>query len=153
MCNKQLLRNQQSFPDSLFWGSGDPDNRYARARITDKGWCASGSVTYLSLNLRNEYHITDIFVMGDKEQTKWSSSYLLSYSHDTSYQHSKKVFKVMIALRYFLYCLYEKQLIRHIIFVPVESSCSSSTLCANNFLSAWKSSLNLVTFHAVAKPV
>ena len=107
-CNKHLLRNQQSFPDSLFWGSGDPDNRYARARITDKGWCASGSGTYLSLNLRNEYHITDIFVMGDKEQTKWSGSYLLSYSHDTSYQHSKEVFKVMIACIEVFYIAYMK---------------------------------------------
>lgn len=102
MCEKQLLRNKQAFPDSLFSGSGDPDSIYARARITDKGWCASGSGAYLSLNLRNEYHRTDIFVMGDKEQTKWSGSYLLNYSHDTSYQHSKKVFKVMIALRYFI---------------------------------------------------
>jgi hypothetical protein len=37
--------------------------------------------------------------MADVEQTKWSSSYSLKYSHDTTYKYNKQVF--MIVLKYF----------------------------------------------------
>ena len=91
ICDKPLL---QKSPDSVFSGNGDRNNLYAWARISSSGWCASGSGTYLSLDLQKEYHITQVVVMADKEQTKWSSSYLMKYSHDTSYQNSEQVLKI-----------------------------------------------------------
>ena len=37
---------------------------------------------YLTLDLRKEYHITRVVTMGNKDQTKWSESYSMKYSHD-----------------------------------------------------------------------
>ena len=45
------------------------------------GWCASGSAPYHLIDLEKEYHITQVVVMGNREQTKWSDSYSLRYSH------------------------------------------------------------------------
>jgi hypothetical protein len=97
MCDKPLLLNPNPFPDSVFSGSGDSSNRYKNARISGHGWCPSGSgTTYLLLDLQKEYHITRVVVMADKEQTKWSDSYSMTYSHDTSYKNGEQVFMIVL---------------------------------------------------------
>ena len=58
---------------------------YKEARFSSDGWCPTESGdNYLKIDLQNEYHITRVMVMGDKNQTKWSGSYSLKYSHDES---------------------------------------------------------------------
>ena len=92
MCDKQLLRNTNIFPQTsaVYSGRGDPNNGYANAGIKSNGWCASGPDSYLLLDLQKEYHIMEVVVMGDKEQTKWSSSYSFKYSHDNiTYKNSQ----------------------------------------------------------------
>jgi hypothetical protein len=92
ICNSPLLQNKNTFPDSAFSGSGDSSNKYKDARITKGGWCPSGSGSaYLLLDLQKEYHITQVVVMADKEQTKWSGSYSMNFSVDTSYKNSAQV--------------------------------------------------------------
>ena len=92
---------EQFFQTPYFFLEGG--NFKSLARISSSGWCASGSGTYLSLDLQKEYHITQAVVMADKEQTKWSSSYLMKYSHDTSYENTEQVLKVlMMKLRFTL---------------------------------------------------
>jgi hypothetical protein len=34
------------------------------------------------LDLLKEYHITRVVTMGNRDQTKWSETYLMKYSHD-----------------------------------------------------------------------
>ena len=93
MCDNPLLHNRNIFPDSVFSGSGDSNKRYKFARITWHGWCPTGSgTTYLLLDLQKEYHITRVVVMGNRDQTKWSQSYSMTYSHETSYENTEKVF-------------------------------------------------------------
>ncbi|CAB4024817.1 retinoschisin-like isoform X2 [Paramuricea clavata] len=83
ICDKPLLHDTNDFPDSVFSGSGDPNDNYERARITKGGWCPWGSGTrYLMLDLQKQYHITQVVVMADSSQTRWSSSYSLKYSHN-----------------------------------------------------------------------
>ncbi len=99
ICDKigPLLHNPGPFPDSVFFGSGDSNNKYKEARINRKGWCPTGSGTiYLLLDLQKEYHITRVVVMADREQTKWSGSYSMTYSHDKSYKNSEQVFMIVI---------------------------------------------------------
>ena len=97
MCDKPLLRNRRTIPNVVFSGSGDSNNSYKEARIYSSGWCPSGSGTiYLLLDLQKEYHITRVVVMADREQTKWSESYSMTYSHDTSYKSSIQVFMTVI---------------------------------------------------------
>ena len=92
ICNNPLLQDATTFPASVFSGSGDSSDKYKDARITGSGWCPSGSGSaYLLLDLQKEYHITGVVVMADEEQTKWSGSYSLKYSHDTSYKNSQTV--------------------------------------------------------------
>ena len=57
---------------------------YNTSQFYSYGWCASGSTPYLMLDLGKEYHITRVVTMGDKDQTKWSESYTLKYSHKKS---------------------------------------------------------------------
>jgi hypothetical protein len=92
MCENPLLYNESSFPDSVFSGSGDSNNKYKDARITKGGWCPTSSTgVFLLLDLQKEYHVTGVIVMSDKEQTNWSRSYSLQYSHDTSYKNIVQV--------------------------------------------------------------
>jgi hypothetical protein len=105
ICDELLLEGiHHTFPNKVFSGGGG-SNDYGNARFTGSGWCPSRSDSYLSLDLQKEYHITQVVVMGDKDQTKRSQSYSLKYSHnktlvDTSlaiqvyicYQNNKKVF-------------------------------------------------------------
>ena len=39
--------------------------------------------------------------MGNKEQTKWSESYVMFYSHDKTYQNREEVF-ICFVIKYFL---------------------------------------------------
>ncbi len=99
MCdNNQLLHNPNTLPDSAFSGSGDSNNKYKDARFSGHGWCPSGSsgTTYLLLDLQKEYHITRVVVLADREQTKWSDSYSLKYSHDTTNEESTQVSMIVI---------------------------------------------------------
>ena len=92
ICSNPLLHDANAFRDSAFSGSGDPTDNYKDARITKGGWCPSGSGSaYLLIDLQKEYHITGVVVMADEKQTKWSSSYSLKYSHDTSYGNTVQV--------------------------------------------------------------
>ncbi|CAB4004016.1 receptor-type tyrosine- phosphatase epsilon-like, partial [Paramuricea clavata] len=98
ICDKPLLHERQRkyflevffAADKVFSGSGGSES-YQNARFTKDGWCASMSGAYLLLDLQKEYHITQIVVMGNKDQTKWSESYSLKYSHDKTYKNSKKI--------------------------------------------------------------
>ena len=74
VCDKPILSS------ATFSGSGSTN--YHMASFTSSGWCASGAAPYLLIDLRKEYHITRVVVMGNKDQTKWSESYSLKYSHD-----------------------------------------------------------------------
>ncbi|XP_028399360.1 uncharacterized protein LOC114522810 [Dendronephthya gigantea] len=86
ICENSLLQNKTKFPDAIFSGSGSTDNtKYKEARFSSHGWCPTESGDkYLKIDLQNEYHITRVMVMGDKDQTKWSGSYSLKYSHNES---------------------------------------------------------------------
>ena len=94
MCDKPLLRKTSISP--VYSGSGDLQNGYANAGIKSNGWCASGPDSYLLLDLKKEYHITEVVVMGDKEQTKWSNSYSFKYSHDSITYKKSQVSKTEI---------------------------------------------------------
>ena len=78
ICDNPILN--KSIP--IFLGSGFEN--YNTASFYSYGWCASGSTPYLMLDLRTEYHITRVVTMGDKDQTNWSETYTLKYSHDKS---------------------------------------------------------------------
>ena len=94
MCDKPLLHKTSIFP--VYSGSGDLQSGYANAGIKSNGWCASGRDSYLLLDLKKEYHITQVVVMGDKEQTKWSKSYSFKYSHDSITYKNSQVSKTKI---------------------------------------------------------
>ena len=98
ICDKPFLHNTTISPSdtAVYSGSGDPNSGYANAGITSNGWCASGPDSYLLLDLKKEYHITQVVVMGDKEQTKWSNSYSFKYSrYNITYKNSQ-VTKTMV---------------------------------------------------------
>jgi hypothetical protein len=97
ICDKPLLQDAKTFPDSVFNGSGDPRDNYKHARITKGGWCPSGPGTrYLMLDLQNQYHITQVVVMADAVgQTRWSGSYSLKYSHDKTLVDGSSVIPVI----------------------------------------------------------
>jgi hypothetical protein len=73
-----LLIHSRTFPNKVFSGRGGSD--YHHARFSGSGWCAPISGSYLLIDLQKEYHITRIAIMGNKDQTKWSSSYAMQYS-------------------------------------------------------------------------
>ncbi|XP_028413335.1 uncharacterized protein LOC114536208 isoform X2 [Dendronephthya gigantea] len=86
ICKNALLQNQTKFPDTVFSGGGSTNKTmYKEARFSSDGWCPTESGDkYLQIDLQNEYHITQVLVMGDKNQTKWSRSYSLKYSYNES---------------------------------------------------------------------
>ena len=89
ICGKPLLENKKTFPDSVFSGSGG-DN-YWNARFTSHGWCPSSSNSFLTLDLKNQYNIKKVFVLGSRDQYKWSGSYTLEYGPITNYSSQVKV--------------------------------------------------------------
>ena len=74
--------------------SGSGSTNYHMASFTRSGWCASGTAPYLLIELRKEYHITRVVVMASKDQTKWSESYSLRYSHSQTLVHSSQPLQV-----------------------------------------------------------
>ncbi|CAB4004623.1 Receptor-type tyrosine- phosphatase F [Paramuricea clavata] len=81
ICDNPLLQNVTTFPDSVFSGSGS--SNFKDARFSGNGWCAAGSGNnYILLDLQKEYHIAQIVVMGNENQTTWSDSYSLKFSHN-----------------------------------------------------------------------
>ena len=86
VCDKPILSS------ATFSGSGSTN--YNMASFTRSGWCASGSTPYLLIDLRKEYHITRVVVMGNKDQTKWSELYSLRYSHSETLVHSSQPLQV-----------------------------------------------------------
>ncbi|XP_028402429.1 uncharacterized protein LOC114525365 [Dendronephthya gigantea] len=96
ICENALLQNQTKLPDAIFSGSGSTDNtKYKEARFSSDGWCPTESGDkYLKIDLQNEYHITRVMVMGDKNQTKWGGSYSLKYSHDESLVHGSRAVQI-----------------------------------------------------------
>ncbi|XP_028402580.1 receptor-type tyrosine-protein phosphatase delta-like isoform X10 [Dendronephthya gigantea] len=93
ICDNQLLNDESTFPDNIFRGNGG--NSFHEARFTKGGWCSSTPGSYLTIDLQKEYHITRVSVMGDKDQTKWSGSYSLKYSHDESLVDSSRVVQIL----------------------------------------------------------
>ncbi|XP_028410546.1 uncharacterized protein LOC114533243 [Dendronephthya gigantea] len=92
ICDNQLLNNLNKFLHNIFGGNGG--NSFHEARFTKGGWCSSTPGSYLTIDLQKEYHITRVVVMGDKDQTKWSESYSLKYSHNGSLVDSSRVVQI-----------------------------------------------------------
>ncbi|XP_028402594.1 receptor-type tyrosine-protein phosphatase F-like isoform X2 [Dendronephthya gigantea] len=91
MCDKPaLLQDETTFADSVFSGSGS--SGYSNARFTKDGWCTQTPQThYLLIDLLKDYHITQVVTMGNKDQTKWSDQYTMTYSHDDSFSNSRQI--------------------------------------------------------------
>ncbi|XP_028399358.1 uncharacterized protein LOC114522809 [Dendronephthya gigantea] len=91
ICDKPaLLQDESTFADSVFSGSGS--SGYSNARFTKDGWCTQTPQThYLLIDLLKDYHITRVVTMGNKDQTKWSNQYTMTYSHDDSFSNSRQV--------------------------------------------------------------
>ena len=106
LCDKPLLKETQIFPDRIF--SGRNSENYSLARFANGGWCPRNSSAYLLIDLQREYHITRVVVMANKNQTKWSGSYLMKYSRDKTYKHDQKV-NYLLFKRYFImhFCIFE----------------------------------------------
>jgi hypothetical protein len=94
ICNKPLLQNARTFPDSVFSGSGGPN--YQKARLTKAGWCASGSRPYLLINLQKEYHLTQVVVITHKTQR--SSTYSLTYSRTEPWDNRDSPIQVFVTV-------------------------------------------------------
>ena len=85
--------------NATFSGSGSENyNRAQFYNIHGIGWCASSSIPYLMLDLRKEYHITRVVTMGNKDQTKWSVSYLMKYSHDKTLVDGSTEMRVFVII-------------------------------------------------------
>jgi hypothetical protein len=86
ICDNPLLYNESIFPDSVFSGYGNGRNspiKYKDARITNGGWCPTQyNFAYLYIDLKKEYHITQILVMTDKEQKEFSGLHYLKYGRE-----------------------------------------------------------------------
>ncbi|XP_028402428.1 receptor-type tyrosine-protein phosphatase S-like [Dendronephthya gigantea] len=91
ICDKPaLLQDETTFADSEFSGSGS--SGYSNARFTKDGWCTQTPQThYLLIDLLKDYHITQVVTMGNKDQTKWSDQYTMTYSHDNSFSNSRQI--------------------------------------------------------------
>jgi hypothetical protein len=96
ICDKPLLNDTRIFPDQIFSGSGG--SNYQNARFTASGWCVSSSGSYLLVDLQKEYHLTQIVIMADKEQTNWSTSYSMKYSHDQRLLDSSSATQVFLTV-------------------------------------------------------
>ena len=81
ICENPIL---ESIPNTAFSGSGGSSG-YEQATFYKDGWCSTGAGgEYILIDLQKEYHVTRIVTMGDKNQTVWSESYAMSYSHNSS---------------------------------------------------------------------
>ena len=78
--------------------SGRHSGNYNEASFKKMGWCGSGSAPYLLIDLGKEYHITRVVVMGNSEQTKWSESCSMRYSHSQTLLDSIKPIEVIVTI-------------------------------------------------------
>ena len=88
ICNKPLLTCARTFANKVFSGKGGSD--YQNAKFSRSGWCAPTLGTYLLLDLHKEYHITHVALLGNRDQTMWSSSYAMQYSHAETLVHESR---------------------------------------------------------------
>ncbi|XP_028414291.1 uncharacterized protein LOC114537447 [Dendronephthya gigantea] len=89
ICDKPIITGQNTFPKPTFSGNGTSD--YTLARMDKRGWCSGNGDEYLEIDLQKEYNIFQIVVAADENQAKWSGSYSLKYSRNTSYENSIKI--------------------------------------------------------------
>ena len=94
ICNKPLLKYERNFPNQVFSGKGS--SGYQNARFSGSGWCAPIFGTYLLLDLQKEYHITHVAILGNRDQTMWSSSYAMQYSHAETLVHGSSAKPVFV---------------------------------------------------------
>ena len=82
ICSGALnLSDTSKFPDRNFKTSLS-SNGY-EARITSSGWCLGKyKAAYLQIDLTLDYVITQIATFGNKDRTKWMTSYILRYTRD-----------------------------------------------------------------------
>ena len=100
MCDKPLLlHDETTFPlNKVFSGSGGFKPYYYTASFAKVGWCAPRSGSYLLLDLQKEYHITRVVTMGNREQTYWSESYSMKYSHAETLVNSNSSTQVSVTV-------------------------------------------------------
>ena len=48
------------------------------------------------IDLQKEYHITRVVVMGNKDQTQWSESYSMKYSHNKTLVNTSSEIQVYL---------------------------------------------------------
>ena len=96
ICSGALnLSDTSKFPDRNFKTSLS-SNGY-EARITSSGWCfEKDKAAYLKIDLTLDYVITQIATFGNKDRTKWMTSYTLKYSKDDKTINSDGEIKVYI---------------------------------------------------------
>ena len=96
ICSEALnLSDTSKFPDSNFKTS--PSSNGYEARITSSGWCfGKNKAAYLQIDLTLDYVITQIATFGNKDRTKWMTSYTLKYSKDDMTINSDGEIKVYI---------------------------------------------------------
>ena len=92
LCDEPLLQNTAQFPDTIFSTS---DSNGPEARLSNSGWCPKSSGTqYLQIDLQRDFFISHIATFGDKEQTKWATSYDIQYSRTSGELGSSAKMKV-----------------------------------------------------------
>ena len=96
ICSEALnLSDTSKFPDINFKTS--PSSNGHEARITSSGWCfGKDKAAYLQIDLTLDYVITQIATFGNKDRTKWMTSYSLKYSKDEKTINSDGEVKVYI---------------------------------------------------------
>ena len=95
------MSDSSKFPDSNFKTS--PSSNGYEARITNSGWCFKHKAAYLKIDLTRDYVITQIATFGNKDRTKWMTSYTLKYSKDDKTINSDGEIKVCIYIYIYIY--------------------------------------------------
>ena len=96
ICSEALnLSDTSKFPDSNFKTSSSSNGH--EVRIKNSGWCfGKNKAAYLKIDLTLDYVITQIATFGNKDRTKWMTSYTLRYSKDDKTIHSGGEVKVYV---------------------------------------------------------
>ncbi|CAB3988021.1 Receptor-type tyrosine- phosphatase F, partial [Paramuricea clavata] len=86
ICNRPLLEDKQTFPDSSFTASASSEGHSpSHARISSgSSWCApiSDGKHYLQVDLGRLYVIYRFATFGDRTSSKWVTTYKLNYTVD-----------------------------------------------------------------------
>ncbi len=85
ICNRPLLEDKETFPDSSFTVSASSDHSASDARISSgSSWCApvSADKHYLQVDLGRLYVIYNFVTFGDSTSPKWVITYNLNYTVD-----------------------------------------------------------------------